>query len=242
MPIDLVPLGFPIVVLALALLARRWARRGWALRRWALGCLVAVLAGSAAVAWSYVPVVPDCDSLPMGPGDRCIVLEGGIGGGEGVYTYEESLENQRRSKPLARAVGWVLVAVGAGTYVVAALVRRRVVHQWRSGRRGPEAVARAVEAAALGHHVCSVALRGERTLHLHRDGIVVEHRQAVEDTVAWRDVDEVHEEKRTDADGQEWVHTCVLVADRRRVRLRAFPDDRSTLTAVGNLVAATRKG
>ena len=106
---------------------------------------------------------------------------------------------------------------------------------------GPAAIARQVEAAGLGAHVCSVASPGDRTLHLHRDGVLVERRQAVESVVTWRDVDEVQVEKRTDPDGHDWVHTCVLVTDDgRRVRLRAAPGDRSTLGALSTLATAAR--
>ena len=212
------------------------------MRRWGIGCLVVVLAGAAAVGWSSLPVIPDCDGRTMGPGDRCIVLEGGIGGDEGVFTYEDAVEGERRSQSFARVAGWTLVAGGVAAFVVGALAKRRETVHWRRGQRGPEAIADQVEAADLGDHVCSVAMRGERTLHLHRGGIVVERRQAVEDVVAWRDVDDVQLEKRTDAGGEEWVHTCVLVAHGRRVTLRADPGDRSTLGAVSNLVAAARSG
>ena len=212
------------------------------MRRWALGCLVVLLAGAAALGWSSVPVVPDCDGLPMGPGDRCIVLEGGIGQDEGVFTYEEAVEGQGKSKRYARALGWSLMAGGVLALVVGTAAWRWEAAQRRGGRRGPEAVAGAVAAADLGDHVCSVGLRGERRLHLHRRGIVVERRDVVEEVVAWRDVDDVQVETRPDPDGVDWVHTCVLRADGRRVRLRAGPQDRSTLGALRELVAAARTG
>jgi hypothetical protein len=212
-------------------------RRVRLMRRWGWGCLVVVVAGLAALGWSSLPVIPDCDGLTMGPGDRCIVLEGGIGGDEGVFTYEESVEGEHRSQAFARVVGWILVVGGVMAFVVGAVAKRWEAARLRDGSRGPEAIAREVEAGRLGDHVCTVALRGDRTLHLHRGGVVVERRQAVESTVAWRDVDEVQVE-RSAAGGDEWVHTCVLVSGGRRVRLRASPGDRSTLSAVSTLVAA----
>ena len=159
------------------------------MRRWALGCLVVVIAGVAALGWSSLPVIPDCDGLSMGPDDRCVVLEGGIGGGEGVVTYEEAVDGERRSQAAARVVGWTLVVGGVAAFVLGAVAKRWDTAQRSTGRRGPEAIARQVEEADLGDHVCTA---------------------------------------------------CVLVADGRRVELRARPEDRSTLNAMSNLVAAAR--
>jgi hypothetical protein len=207
--------------------------RNWGWVRFAL-----LLAGLAALGWSSLPVVPDCDSMTMGPGDTCVRL----GSGDGPITYEEMIEIERGQRRFARVAGPVLVAAGLASFLVGPLRLRRRAAAWRRAEAGPDApVARRAVEHYLGPPVTSAPAPGGRTTHLFEDGVVVAGRRAVESVVAWRDVDEVYEERGADPATREvWVRACSLVTGGRRTAVRALPEDRRTLSALLDRVTAAR--